>query len=168
MSTTILQFIRPFAVAVVSLGGGCAYDEVPSSRHADTSSCGAPAETYVSSRSERDGREIVVERMLPAQGNCEGIVLTQLRYDRHGVLVQRGDEHRRCGVIEESVTATRNDHGWTVERSRNFDHDERMDERSVSFVPIGEIEPSELRDPIIACAISRAANSRARTWVVLR
>lgn len=162
MSTTIVQLGRLCAVAII-VGNGCAYDEVTNSQ-SDTA-CRAPAETYVSSRSESDGREIVVERMLPVQDNCEGIVLTRLQYDRHGVLIRRGDEHRRCGVIEESVTAVRNDRGWTIERTLNFDHDERMDERSVSFLPIGEVEPSELRDPIMTCAVNRATSLR---WVVLR
>lgn len=148
MSARILHAV-PLAFAAVALAAGCAH-ELSGVRVVDT--CGASGEMYVSSFSDTEGREITVQRVLPVTGNCEDIIVTRLRYDRHGALVRQTNEHSRCGVLESSTTALRSDRGWTIERSRNVDHDEHMDERSVSFSPASEHEPLELGDPQLACA----------------
>jgi hypothetical protein len=155
MSTSNLHIVgfACAAAALATLAGACAREMYDSEF---VSPCGFPTDTYVSSRSGDDGREVVVSRVLPAAGNCEGDLVTRLRYDDRGVLIRREDEHRRCGVLEQSVVAVRDDRGWSVERSRNVDHDEIMDEQHRSTEPAGAVEPSEQREPLIACAIAQA------------
>lgn len=139
-----------FGLAVI-LGADCAHDsQLPQA----VSACGTQSEIYVTSSSDEDGREFIIERTHPAQGNCDDVLVTQLRYDDHGALTRRVDERARCGVIEESEVAVRAGQGWTVERSRDLNHDDRMDERSVAFVPAATFARSDTEATEIACAIS--------------
>lgn len=153
-----------FAVVAAALAGGCVRELADV---APVASCGAPADTYVASRTDDDGREIFFARLLPPVHNCEGEVLTRLRYDAHGVLIRREDELRRCGVLERSVVAVRGVRGWTLERVYNRDHDERVDERSRSFVAAAAVEPSEQREPLLACAITQAER-RDGAWSAVK
>lgn len=142
-----------FTLAAAMLGGGCVHGiHLPRA----VASCGTPAEVYMTTSSDEDGREMLIERILPARGNCEDILITWLRYDERGSLSLRADEHLRCGVVEESVVASREGEGWTLKRSRDLDHDDRMDERSVSFVPAASFERLVPADAGIACAIAQS------------
>lgn len=148
MSTLICRLLHSVLASVVLVG--CASGM---QRARSTSSCAAQPDTVVSIAEDDDGREIVVERVGPVNGNCEDIYFTRLRYDAEGVLVRRTDEHHRCGVVEETVTTAHGDLGWTVERARNLDHDERMDVWSVSVPSTAEVQSAALQGPYLACTI---------------
>lgn len=92
-----------FTLIAGMLAPGCAH--LPQA----VGTCGTPGEVYVTSTSDEDGRELLVERVLPGQGNCDDILITRLHYDDRGKLSRRVDEHVRCGVVEESVAAARGD-----------------------------------------------------------
>lgn len=149
MSAHVSLFAR-FALAAVALVTGCAHERFDMR----VDQCGAPETMDVSSVGDADGREVTVQRILPVAGNCEDIIVDRLRYDRAGALVGRAWEHQRCGVVERSITATRGEGGWLVERAHNVDHDEHMDEVARSFVPADELELSELTDPQIDCVLA--------------
>lgn len=138
-----------FTLIAGMLAPGCAH--LPQA----VGTCGTPGEVYVTSTSDEDGRELLVERVLPGQGNCDDILITRLHYDDRGKLSRRVDEHVRCGVVEESVAAARGDRGWTVTRSRDLDHDDRFDERSVVVVPATSFDDLRAEDTGIACALAQ-------------
>lgn len=150
--------------AVFALLGICGISCAQIPRH--VGACGAPSdEIFVSSYDYMDGHEIMVERWLPMKGDCEDKIITLLLYDRFGKLVRRGDEHHRCEQIEETMTAARDGPIWTFERSRDLDHDERMDEHWVSSVPAWEVKPSELQDAVTGCAVSHDERLHDSPWV---